>query len=126
MSEPAWTRKAVQAQVLYLANLLALPGIAFALLVWLWWQQRSLPVSLDRCHIESAFRGSVLAGMLIICVVLMMFYWGDTDNPYFWVMVVLYFTTVHAALVLIGVVGLSMALANKPFYFPGAGVRRDA
>lgn len=126
MSEPAWKRKAVQAQVLYLANLLALPGIAFAILVWLWWPQRNTTVTLERCHVESAFRGSVLAGMLILCVVSMMLLWGDFNNPYFWVMVVIYFTTVHSALVLIGVVGLTKALANKPFYFPGAGVRHVA
>lgn len=126
MSEPAWTRKAVQAEVLYLANLLVLPGIAFALLSLLWWKHHTTPVMIERCHIESAFRGSLLAGMLIICVVLMMFYWGNVSNPYFWVMVLLYFTTVHTSLVLLGVVGLANALANKPFYFPAVGVPRDA
>lgn len=124
MTTPVWKQKAVQAEVLYLANLLAAPGLAFLLLCALWWAHRDA-AELERCHIESAFRGSILAGILIICVLLSMFFWGEPGNPYFWVTVVLYFTTVHTTLVLVGVVGLANALANKPFYFPGMGVRRD-
>lgn len=121
MNERTWGRIEVQAEALYLLNLLALPGIAFVLLVLLWHKHREMAAPLQRSHLDSAFRGSLLAGVLIVCVVLMMFYWGEIHNPYFWVMVVLYFTTVHASLVLLGVVGLAQALAGKPYYYPLIG-----
>lgn len=125
MNENAWRQPAVKAETLYLLNLLLLPGVAFVLLVALWWKTRTITSSIERSHLDSALRGSILAGVLIICVMIIMFYWGDVSNPYFWVTVVLYFTTVHTSLVLAGVVGISRALAQKPFYFPLLGGRRD-
>ncbi len=125
MNEDPWRQPAVWAEVLYLLNLLLLPGIAFLMLIALWWRTRTIKKAFERSHLDSAFRGSILAGMLIICILMIMFYWGDVSNPYFWVTVVLYFTIVHTSLVLMGVVGVARALAKKAFYFPLLGGRGD-
>lgn len=123
MNDHPLRQPAVLAEVLYLLNLLLLPGIAFLLLVGLWWRTRALDGVFDRSHLDSALRGSLLAGMLIICVLAGLFFWGDAGNPYFWVTVVLYFTVVHTSLVLIGVMGVARALADKPFHFLQSGGR---
>lgn len=132
-------RIAIAAESLYLANLLILPGIAFVMLCILWWKHHahtSEMHSLEKIdarrqqvmvsHLDSAFRGSILAGTLIVIVSSIMVAWGDLSNPYFWVTLVLYFTVVHTSLVLTGIVGLSRALAHKPFRFPLIGGRTYA
>ena len=48
---------------------------------------------------------------------------GGYDSAYTWIVVVLYFTTCHATLIFCGAIGLSRALAGKPFRFPLIGPR---
>ena len=45
---------AVAAEALYLANLMLIPGLGFAALVVLWWQQRLKAPELARAHREAA------------------------------------------------------------------------
>ena len=46
---------------------------------------------------------------------------GGYDQPWTWVLLIIYFTTIHATLVLLGVVGLSKALAAKHYHYPLIG-----
>ena len=46
---------------------------------------------------------------------------GGYNSPSTWIVVILYFTTVHAALVLLGTFGLARAMAGKHFHFPFVG-----
>ena len=48
---------------------------------------------------------------------------GGYDSAYTWIVVVLYFTTCHSTLIFCGAIGLSRALAGKPFRFPLIGPR---
>lgn len=113
-------RLAVIAESLYLANLLLAPGIAFAGLFWLWRQRHQAP-PLARHHLAQTMAASLWAGVLLIGLNAIIFAIGGFDSMWSWVAVILYFTFFHSGLVLCGMIGLSHALAGKPFVFPLIG-----
>ena len=123
MNEPAAVPSlAVLASSLYLLNLLLLPGLAFAVLVWLWATRRSNASAVDRSHLDNAVRGSLLAGVMLAGVSLLILALGGFGQAATWVALILYVVTIHAALVLVGVLMLVKALAAQPFRFPLVGV----
>ena len=124
MNEPSGLPPlAVQAAALYLLNLLLLPGLAFAALLYLWWRNRVAASPLDRGHLANAVRGSLLAGAMLVGVTLLILLLGGFGQPATWVVLILYVVTVHAAFVLIGVLVLVRALSGQPFHFPWVGVK---
>ena len=117
-------RLAVVAESLYLANLLILPGIAFAVLFWLWRKHQDAP-PLARHHLKQTFFVSLWGGALIglftvIFIVVGGLYWAWT-----WVLVIMYFTCVHSTLVVYGMLGLARAMAGKPFRYPLIGPKLE-
>ncbi len=108
-------RLAVWAEVLYLLNLLLLPGIAFIILFGLFVKHRRHTSAFVRSHLKQTVMFSIWAGILLLLVSLSMVMLGGFAQVYTWVMLILYFTVVHASFVLIGVLGLSQALAGKIF-----------
>jgi hypothetical protein len=46
---------------------------------------------------------------------------GGYRSPHTWMVLIIYFTTCHATLVLLGVLGLSRAMAGQPFRYPLIG-----
>ncbi len=127
MNEPAAVPSlAVLASSLYLLNLLLLPGLAFAVLVWLWATRRSNASAVDRSHLDNAVRGSLLAGVMLAGVSLLILALGGFGQAATWVALILYVVTIHAALVLVGVLMLVKALAAQPFRFPLVGVNDES
>ncbi len=114
---------AVQAEALYLLNLLIAPGLAFLLLLGLAYQQRASTNPLTRCHVRQTVRVSLQAGILLAVVPALIALVGDLDDPVTWTILVLYFVCCHAALVLLGVLGLSRAIAGQTFVYPLLGSR---
>ncbi len=117
---------AVVAASLYLLNLLLLPGLAFGVLVWLWAVRRRNASPVDRAHLDNAVRGSLLAGVMLAGVSLLILALGGFRQAATWVALILYAVTVHAALVLVGVLMLVKALAAQPFRFPLVGVNDES
>lgn len=117
MNNDAATEKrlAIAAPVLYIVNLMLLPGLAFLVLGWLWLTRRKTAGELARHHLDLAFYGSVVAGILLVCVNLAIVLLGGLDNPTTWVVLILYFTLVHASLIVLGMVALIRALAGQRF-----------
>lgn len=112
---------AVLAEALFLTNLLLLPGLAFvALLVLFLRQHRSAP-PLARCHLRQTFAASLWAGVALVLVNGLIILLGGYDSPNTWLVVILYFTTVHASLVLLGTLGLARAMAGKYYRYPLIG-----
>ena len=103
---------AVQAEVLYLINLLLAPGLAFLVLLWL-----------ARSHLRQALTVSVWAGMLLVGVPAVIALVGNLDHPTTWIVLLLYVLCCHATLVLLGVLGLSRAIAGETFVYPLLGSR---
>ncbi len=116
---------AVWAESLYLANLLIAPGLAFLALLWLA-RQAAAQAPLARGHCRQTIAASLLAGLLLGLASGLILLLGGFDQPATWVVLILYFTCCHSALILLGVLGLVKALAGQPFRYPliGALVER--
>jgi hypothetical protein len=112
---------AVQAEALYLLNLLLLPGLAFVGLLWLVHRHADSPSELVRCHLKQTLVASLWAGVLLTAVTLAILLLGGLLVPATWVVLILYFTCCHAALVLLGIVGLSRAMAGTLYRYPLIG-----
>ncbi|MEJ5211188.1 MAG: hypothetical protein WHV61_07140 [Burkholderiales bacterium] len=112
---------AVAAEVLYLVNLLLLPGLAFLGLLLLWRQAYRGAPPLARCHLRQTLAASLWAGGLLIGANLAIVLLGGYDQPATWVVAILYFTIFHSSLVLLGVLGLARAMAGQPYRYPLIG-----
>ena len=112
---------AVAAEVLYLLNLMVVPGIAFAVIVWLWLTKRETASAVDRCHLDQVFFASLWAGVLLVIANVAIILLGGYDTAYTWVVVILYFTICHSTLIFFRAFGLSRALSNKPYRYPLIG-----
>lgn len=106
---------------LYLLNLLALPGIAFAVLAWLWLRRAELPW-LARCHLRQTVSASLWALGMLLGFNGLVLWWFGAEVPATWLFVLLYFLTVHSALVLCGMLGLARAMGGDVYRFPVVGL----
>lgn len=120
---PAGQSLAVAAESLYLVNLLLAPGLAFLAIAWLWRTRRAGASPLARCHLDQAFFVSLWGGALlaIFCIVFVLL--GGLHWKWTWVLVILYFTCVHSALVVFGILGLAKAMTGRPYVYPLIGPR---
>jgi len=118
---------AVWAESLYLANLLIAPGLAFLAQLWLA-RRPAAQAPLARQHCRQTIAASLLAGVLLVLANGLILLLGGYDQPTTWVVLILYFTCCHSALILLGVLGLVKALAGQPYRYPliGALAERGA
>lgn len=112
---------AIWAEVLYLANLLLAPGVAFIALLWLYWKHIGAAPPLARNHLRQTMNASLWAGMLLIIANGIVIAFGGYGKPETWLVVIIYFTCCHSALVLCGVFGLSRAMAGRECVYPLIG-----
>ncbi len=108
---------AVKAEILYLLNLLIFPGLAFAVLGFLYVKYRHHPASLVRCHLKQTFFVSLWAGVMIVLMNIIILSIGGYKQPATWVIAILYFTSVHAGFVLLGAIGLARAISQQHYHF---------
>ena len=113
--------QAVWAETLYLANLLLAPGLAFLVLLWLYFKRSANMPALALCHLRQALSASVWAGALLVIANLLIILLGGYAAPNTWVIVIIYFTTCHSTLVLLGVLGLAKAMAGQKYVYPLVG-----
>ncbi len=106
---------AVAAESLYLANLLLLPVLSFAALVWLYLGQDRETPPLARAHLAQTLAASVWAGVLLVGVNVVILLVGT------WMVVIVYFTVFHSTLVMLGILGLAKAMAGQCWRFPLVG-----
>jgi len=128
-SEPAGSQPgqtlAVSAELLYIANLLLLPGVAFLILLWLWRKHRLDAPLLARCHLKQTIAASIWAGALLVLANGAIILLGGYHQPSTWVIAIIYFTVFHSTFVLLGVLGLAQAMAGKSYVYPLIGRRCD-
>ena len=125
-AQPAGQSLAIAAEVLYLVNLLLVPGVAFMLLLFLYFKHVNTAPPLARCHLRQTFVASIWAGIILVIVNLAIIMLGGYTSSWTWVVVVLYFTICHASLVLVGSIGLARAMAGQNFRYPLLGRPCDA
>jgi hypothetical protein len=118
---PPGQSTAVLAESLYLVNLLVLPAIGFLALSWLFLRSGSQTPALARSHISQSFSASLWGGTLLVFVILLILALGGYQAVNTWTLVILYFTTVHATFVLIGIIGLAKAMAGRCWRIPLIG-----
>jgi hypothetical protein len=109
---------AVWAEVLYLSNLLIAPGLAFLLLLWLYLKRSAGTPALAVCHLRQTISASLWAGVLLVIANAAIILLGGYAAPKTWMIVIIYFTTCHSTLVLLGVLGGATALGGKKFAYP--------
>ncbi|QDF98500.1 hypothetical protein CJ010_19140 [Azoarcus sp. DD4] len=116
---------AIAAEALFIINLMLLPGLAFVLLVLLWLRHRDHADPLVRNHLRQTVVTCLWGGSLLVVLSVAIFAIGGLDNPWTWVIGVLYFTFVHTSLILLGVMGLARAINGRSWRYPLVGPRRD-
>lgn len=112
---------AVLAEGLYLANLLLVPGIAFAILCWLWLKNKDSAPPLARRHLTQTTFVSLWGGLLIVVASGLFIVFGGLHWEWTWVLVIMYFTCIHSTLVMFGMFGLAKAMAGQAWRFPLIG-----
>ncbi len=116
------TSLAILFEVLYLLNLLLLPGAAFLILAWFYLKYKEHPSSLVRSHLQQTFFTSLIGGVLIIAIIALLFLLGGFNGVYIWMWVILYFTLVHSTLVVFGALGLAKAMSSQSWRYPIIGM----
>ncbi|KAI5914365.1 hypothetical protein [Thauera sp. 2A1] len=116
---------AVAAEALFLINLMLLPGLAFLALLVLWAMHRDHPDPLVRNHLRQTGWTCIWGGSLLVSLSVAIFVLGGFDNPWSWVIGVMYFTFVHSTLILLGMLGLSRAMNGRTWRYPVFGPRED-
>ncbi len=109
------SRSAIIYQSLYLINLLLLPGFAFFALIWLWFSKQKNAVTFtrfERIHLIRAMQLSVAVGVFLLIIPMIIMVISPEFDASLMVMII-YFVTLHAGFVLIGMLNLSRAMAKK-------------
>lgn len=120
-SETDGRELAIIAEGLYLANLLLIPGIGFAILLWLWLKNRDSAPLLARQHLKQTTYVSLYGGLLIALLSAIFIGVGGLHWEWTWVIVIMYFTCIHSTLVMFGMYALAKAMAGQFWRFPLIG-----
>ena len=112
---------AIIAESLYLANLLLVPGICFAILFWLWLKHKVTASPLARQHLKQTTFVSLYGGLMIFTLSAIVIALGGLEWEWTWVMVIMYFTCIHSTLVMFGMFALAKAMAGQPWRYPLIG-----
>lgn len=118
MKSNQYNKPAIIYQSLYLSNLLLVPLGSLVVLIYYFYQtrpNRAEPKPLtnyNKIHLFRSIQISVLAGlMLAVAPIFYIFYSDQFDVSI--MITVFYFVTLHACFVLIGMLNLARAMANK-------------
>lgn len=110
---------AVIAPVLYLLNLLLLPGLAFLILAFLFIKYKNIPDSVARVQVRQNFYASIASGIAIVGISIVIIAIGGFSSMYSWMIMLLYALSIHATLVLLGALALAKGINRKPYVYPG-------
>jgi hypothetical protein len=112
---------AVIAESLYLVNLLLVPGVAFVILLVLYWRSARSAPPLALCHLRQTLSATLWAGMLLVIMNGLIVVFGGYTAAHTWLIVILYFIIGHSTFVMLGVLGLARAMAGQKFVYPLVG-----
>lgn len=111
-------RLAIWAGALYLLNLLLTPGIAFLILIYLYRKNRGDGSNFVMGHIRQNLLAMVVSGFAIVGVSVAILLLGGFDSPWSWMVMILYGVTIHATLVLLGVLSVVKAGNGEDYQYP--------
>jgi len=110
--------RATRAEILYLLNISFLPGLAFILLLLMSRQLTPSSPALERSHIKQCINASIWAGVLMLGINGLILLFSDINNIWTWLYIILYFTSIHSALIIFGVIGISKAQGGFFYAYP--------
>jgi len=110
--------QATKAEILYLLNLTFLPVIAFIMLLNMRNQLSSESTALEKSHLTQTINASIWAGILMIGINSLILFLSGINNVWTWVYIIIYFTSIHSALILFGVIGISKAQGGHFYAYP--------
>ncbi|WLQ17256.1 hypothetical protein O5O45_15150 [Hahella aquimaris] len=105
--------------ILYLVNLLALPGASFLILFGWYWRsrRRSAPAALLAAQM-TALVGGLINGALLVVIPLVVL-WLSDRGPITVTLVIVYWVATHGACVIWGVYALTRENAGRPLFVRG-------
>ncbi|WP_198263823.1 hypothetical protein [sulfur-oxidizing endosymbiont of Gigantopelta aegis] len=109
---------AILAEALFLANLLLIPVIPFLALFYLFRKHAKQPQSIAYIHLRQTLIASILAGIFIVIIAVIFYFFSTTSAAITWTIIITYLTCVHSTFVMLGIYGLSKAMAGQPVKFP--------
>jgi hypothetical protein len=110
--------QAIKAEFLYLLNLSFLPVIAFLILLRMYTQLGNDTPALARSHIKQTINASIWAGLLMIAINGLIIFFSGVNDIWTWMYVIIYFTSIHSALIIFGVIGISKAQGGRFYAYP--------
>ena len=118
--KPAGQNIAIIAETLYLVNLLLLPGIAFLILLGIYWKNPAA-APLARNHLRQSVVASLWIGGLLVIPVFMLLIFAGHDSLNAWMLGLTWIITCHGCFVVLGAVALAKALAGQSWRYPLIG-----
>ena len=115
---PAEKRLASWGAGLYLLNLLLIPGLGFVLLILLYQKNKNSSGAFVLHHLRQNLVAMVASGVAIVGISLAILLLGGFNSPWTWMVFILYGVTIHATLVLLGVLSLVKASNGEGFQYP--------
>ncbi len=115
---PAEKRLASWGAGLYLLNLLLIPGLGFVLLILLYQKNKNSSGAFVLHHLRQNLVAMVASGVAIVGISLAILLLGGFNSPWTWMVFILYGVTIHATLVLLGVLSLVKASNGEDFQYP--------
>ena len=114
---------AVIVESLYVANLLILPLLSFAVLVYLFIKKHGSLPPLANSHLEQTISACIyIAAMFFIgAITIITMQLGGIEDVTLWIIAVILFTILHATMVFLGILGLAKALSGKCWRYPVVG-----
>ncbi len=109
---------AILAEGLFLANLLLIPLIPFLVLVYLFKKYSDRPDSVAYNHLRQTLIASVLAGVFIVGIIGVFYFFSSTSAAVTWTIIITYLTCIHSVFVMLGIYGLSKAMGGQKVKFP--------
>ena len=115
---PAEKRLASWGAGLYLLNLLLIPGLGFVLLILLYQKNKNSSGEFVLHHLRQNLVAMVASGVAIVGISIAILLLGGFNSPWTWMVFILYGVTIHATLVLLGVLSLVKASNGEDFQYP--------
>ena len=112
---------AILAEGLFLANLLLIPVIPFLILLHLFRKHSEQVNSVAYNHLRQTLIASILAGIFIIIIACVFYFFSSTSAAITWTIILTYLTCVHSLFVMLGIYGLSKAMAGQKVKYPLIG-----
>ena len=113
------SRLAVVAPVLFLLNLLLLPGLAFLILTYLYYKYKDIDDPIARTQLIQNFYASIVAGLAIVGISIIIILIGGLSSMYSWMIMLLYALSIHATLVLLGAFSFAKGVNQEAYIYPG-------